>query len=71
MAAFSPGEPRSPRVRSALEAMRVISAMALLALIVQQVLVDGSFERIVFLTTALCVLLGIDALSKLPRRSDP
>jgi uncharacterized membrane protein len=71
MAAFSPGEPRSPRVRSALEAMRVIAAGVLLILIAQQVLVDGSVERLVFLITALCVLLGIDALSKLPRRSEP
>lgn len=71
MAAFEPGEPRDPRVRTALEAMRVVAAGVLLVLIVHQVLTDGPLERLVFLTGAFGVVIGVDVWSRMARRGSP
>ena len=70
MAATNQGDPRSPRVRSALEWMRVVAAALCLGLMAVLVLDrrSGGFEYVVLLLGASGAFLGLDVLTRLIRR---
>lgn len=70
MTAFGAGDPGSPRVRTALEWMRVIASGTCLVLIAQLVLDrrSGGFEYVVLLCGVLGALLGLPLLAKLIRK---
>lgn len=70
MAAFGAGDPGSPRVRSALEWMRVVASGVCLVLIAILTLDrrSGGFEYVVLLVGVLGALLGLPILAKLMRR---
>lgn len=65
MAAFEPGEPRSPRARSFLEYLRGVAAMVCLALLAYTVINDRPIEQQVFLTAAAALFLGLDIYDRL------
>ena len=69
MTASGPGDP-SPRVRSALEWMRVIASAVCLALISVLVLDRraGGFEYVLALLGAVGAFLGLPVLAKLIRK---
>ena len=64
----APGEPRSPRVRSALEWMRVGVGVVLSGLLAHNVLVRGPFETSVLLLGGVSAVLGLVAIDKVLRR---
>lgn len=68
--ATTPGDPRSPRVRSALEWMRVAAAGICLALVAVLTLDrrSGGFEYLLVLLGAVGAFLGLDVLARLIRR---
>lgn len=70
MAASGTGDPRSPRVASALEWMRVIASAICLGLIVVLVLDRraGGFEYVLALLGAIGAFLGLPVLAKLIRK---
>lgn len=70
MAAFGSGDPRSPRVRSALEWMRVVASTICMALVAVLVLDrrSGGFEYVLALLGATGAFLGIPVLAKLIRK---
>lgn len=70
MAAFGAGDPGSPRVRSALEWMRVVASGVCLVLIAILTLDrrSGGFEYVVLLVGVLGALLGLPILAKLMRK---
>lgn len=65
MAAFEPGEPRSPRARSFLEYLRGVAAMVCLALLAYCVVNNRPIEQLVFLTAAAGLFLGLDIYDRL------
>lgn len=70
MTAFGGGEPGSPRVRSALEWMRVVASGVCLALIAILTIDrrSGGFEYVLLLSGVLGALLGLPLLAKLMRK---
>ncbi len=70
MAILGPGEPQDPRVRTALDALRVVAVVVLLALIVVLVIDrrNGGFEYLMALLAFVAGLLGMPWLSKMMRR---
>lgn len=70
MTAFGAGDPGSPRVRSALEWMRVVASGVCLALIAILVLDrrSGGFEYVLLLSGVMGALLGLPLLAKLMRK---
>ena len=73
MAAFGTGDPHEPKVRTALEVVRVAASVVLLVLIAWLV-VDrghGGFEYVVLLLGALGAVLGLPLLAQLMNRGKP
>lgn len=70
MTAFDPGEPRDPRVRSALEWMRVAASVVILVLIGILTLdrAHGGFEYVIALLGALGAVMGLPLLAKFMRK---
>ena len=70
MTAFGAGDPGSPRVRSALEWMRVIASAVILVLIAVLTIDrrSGGFEYVLLLSGVLGALLGLPLLAKLMRK---
>lgn len=69
MTAFGGGDP-SPRVRSALEWMRVVASGVCIALIAHLTIDrrSGGFEYVLLLSGVLGALLGLPLLAKLMRK---
>lgn len=65
MAAFDPGEPRSPRARAFLEYLRGISALVCMALLAFVIVNNRPIEQAVFLTAAAGLFLGLDIYDRL------
>jgi len=65
MAAFGPGEPRSPRARSFLEYLRGVAALVCLALLAFTVINNRPLEQQLFLTAASGLFLGLDLIDRL------
>lgn len=68
MAASGPGEPSDPKVRTALEWMRVLSSAVLLVLVVWLVVVRGGIDYALLIVGALGAVLGLPVLAQLLRK---
>lgn len=72
MAAFGPGDPHDPHVRTALEVVRVATAIVLLVLIAWLVIDrnHGGVEYLALLLGALGAVLGLPLLAQYLKKGD-